>query len=452
MLVPMKTAVSLLVAVGCTVWIGTTGFVDNVGMVGMGMVAESNVFGGSETVPLVGTGDAVGEGAEDGVSSEVGIPLVTSVLAGGGELVTLPVGTYPEVEGGTMPEVDGRASVGVAVPEPVEDGRGGRMPVPVEDGTGGRIPVPVEDGMGGRIPVPVEDRMGGKIPVEVPGIGISVVGRPGRLRLVEGTIGGRLVSESKVLKSGIPVEGIKGTDVGRRGGSDVGRLEGRLPVPVGNRSVGSGSKEDKKEGRSRGSLLPSDVGIGLDVGSGWSDPLVPIAVVIPTIMPPVVVGCTLGGSSDVDLGSFVGRTRLPGRPPVEPVGSRLVGRRSVGKMPVGRLIRPSLDVDDGGTTVSGTPPVEPGMINGPVIVEEASDDSGGLDELGGTTSSGTPPVEAALDEGLGASADEDGLTMISGISPVDVGWTTVGGTPPVDPFLSSDVVSELAGAGGDSGA
>lgn len=165
--------------------------------------------------------------------------------------------------------------------------------------------------------------------------------------------------------------------------------------------------------------LLSDVGIGRPtVGVGVSE--IPNAVVIPTKMPVPVVG--IGRRTSVEVSTTLGGTTLGGTPPVEPtegVGSG-VGR-------IGGRDRPK--EIEGWMMVSGRPPVEAGgRIKGPRIEVDVGEGSltGGADAVGVTTGSGIPPVEPTVEDPVGRAGP--GMTM-----GVCDGCTIDEGRPPVDP-------------------
>lgn len=172
------------------------------------------------------------------------------------------------------------------------------------------------------------------------------------------------------------------------------------------------------------------------MGVGVASP-VPNAVVIPTTIPEVGSGKTIG-SSEAGAAPLVGRTTLLGTPPVEPTTGSGEGSGvgvGVGSGARGARIeerRPSEAEDVGCRTDSGTPPVEPGTMKGPRKLDDsttagASDTTGVGVGVGVTMTSGSPPVEETT--GLGAS--EGSITSCAGSD--EVGRTAEEGTPPVDP-------------------
>lgn len=267
---------------------------------------------------------------------------------------------------------------------PVEPPVGpGTTPVPVWDG--GKMPevslVLITDG---RVPegvslgesVGVSVTTGGR-PVEPLGTGSTVTAGP----VPEG--GGVLLGSGRIsvkmleMMLGSPDEGAVGP--GRT--SDMPDSEGR-----GNSGVGvTGPSE-----------AVSDVGIGRPtVGVGESE--IPKAVVIPTRIPVPVVG--MGRRTSVEVSATLGGTTLGGTPPVEPTDG--VGS-GVGRMGG----RDSPTDNEGNTIVSGRPPVEDrggGRMKGPRM--DVDDGTGSLaegkDAVGVTMGSGTPPVDPTDEDAEG---------------------------------------------------
>jgi hypothetical protein len=188
---------------------------------------------------------------------------------------------------------------------------------------------------------------------------------------------------------------------------ELGMMPDGSGVPDGSTPVTSETIDDRIEGRLRRSELaedPSEVGIAPDADAVAVD-AVPKAVVMPTTMP-------------LDEGVGV-PSSVESRPPTSPVPVDEVGR----------------------TTVSGMPPVDPGTMKGPSMVEAAAvgateeSAEGVAEALGETISLGRSPVGATCDE-----ADWVGVLRSVESSPPtspgladEVGRTTVSGIPPVDP-------------------
>lgn len=207
--------------------------------------------------------------------------------------------------------VDG-GSVGTSVtPDEPPEGPGG-TPVPV--GVGGKMPeVSLVVIAGGGVPEGVS------LGVSV-GVSVTTGGRP-----VDPPLGRGSDTTGPVPEGGGVLLGIGGRSVemivGSPDGGAVG--PGRRSVMPPER-VGSGNSG---VGEMIPSDLLSDVGIGRPtVGVGESE--IPKAVVIPTKMPVPVVGIGRGRGTSVEVSTTLGGTTLGGTPPVDPtdgVGSG-VGR------------------------------------------------------------------------------------------------------------------------------
>jgi hypothetical protein len=232
-------------------------------------------------------------------------------------------------------------------------------------------------------------------------------------------------------------------------GIGVGAVD-PTPLPVGRTLVSSDTIDERISGTSRMPELVaavSDVGIAPELRTGDAvgvanavetlDSPVPRAVVIPMTMPDDGrSGCPL----EAEAAALVGRTTLPGTPPVLPISEAVVGAadpKSDDKRPP---IRPPEEV--GSRTVSGIPPVEPTSgVGVGAISDESRPPIKPPDEVGCKTDSGTPPVEPGTMKGprmLDAPPDEGavedagaavGVTMVSGIPPVEATfWPEDAGT------------------------
>lgn len=178
--------------------------------------------------------------------------------------------------------------------------------------------------------------------------------------------------------------------------------------------------------------LLSEVGMAAkdSVGVGVSGSVVPKAVVIPTTIPDD--GRDGTEATDVGITPLVGRTTLPGKPPLEPE-VRLSGFE--GSTPVG-FGRPPLEPngkfrDSDGWEIG----LGDGIMNGPRIVDPPVDTGAsevGVGALGDTTVSGTPPVEPSEGkEGKEGVGNDDGNNPVELATMGTEGSTLEDGMPPV---------------------
>ncbi|KAF2705672.1 hypothetical protein K504DRAFT_95070 [Pleomassaria siparia CBS 279.74] len=223
-------------------------------------------------------------------------------------------------------------------------------------------------GIGKRVEIPVRSdsvewlltgKGGSRVPV---GTRLDTLGTP---------VGSSLATDdTKLLRSEAREETMEGSGFGMPEpvNGDVGAVGPRVMlgrIPVGTIDGRSDTSEESKEGR-LGRIsdfaVVSEVGIGGAIDFvGNSAPLVPKAVVIPTMMPDV--GWETDGRREGSVRSLVGRSTGPeGSTPVaEPVGRLMKGvgrtlmvletrpvRDSDGRMPVGRGLSPVRGSD--GTT------------------------------------------------------------------------------------------------------
>jgi hypothetical protein len=273
---------------------------------GLGVTLEAAVVGPVGPVAEGSTPDGitpVTEGTMEGRTS------VTDDKIDG--RTPVPEGTIDGRTSVTDDKIDGRASV-------TEGTIDGRTSV-TDDKIDGRTPVP--DGtMDGRASV-TEDTIDGRTPVP------------------EGTTDGRTSVTEDKIDGRTPVP--EGTTDGRTSVTED-KIDGRTPVPEGRRTEGRIPVSDE---------MTAEVEMGADALLVEAPvPVVPKAVVMPTIIP--VVGSVGRGSADED--------------PVPPVGST-IGPEEPALGTDGTMPKDSV----GRTMLLGNPalgPVEE-MMNGPRIVE-----------------------------------------------------------------------------------